>query len=102
MSCGCEDSAILWEFFTNYLSICKGHLRPPPPIITKLYSVKNGNIFKTSTQKKNFNTVHNLIYFYMVFTNKNIITKVYLPLIITEVKNLLSSFEFSYCKYRKG
>ena len=31
MSCGCEDRAILWEFFTNYLSICKGHLRPPLP-----------------------------------------------------------------------
>ena len=38
-----------------------------------------------------FNTVHNLIYFSMVFTNKNrgggtIITKVYLPLTITKVK----------------
>ena len=26
----CEDRAILWSFFTNYLSICKAHLRPPP------------------------------------------------------------------------
>ena len=71
--------------------------------------VKNGHIFKTSTQHFFFNTVHNLIYFSMVFTKKNrggtlcppppIITKVYLPLIITKVNtvesyrtNLLSFF----------
>ena len=52
-----------------------------------------------------FNTVHNLISFSMVFTNKNrggtlcppppIITKVYLPLIITKVKGIVW-YHFQY------
>ena len=88
LSGGCEDRAILWAFFTNYLSICKGHLRPPP-IITKLYSVKNGHIFKTSTKKKN-STQWIILFLFLWFSDsKNIITKVYLPLIITKVKVIL-------------
>ena len=39
--------------------------------ITKLHHVKNGPIFKTTTQKKKIYTVHNLITFSIVFTNKN-------------------------------
>ena len=85
-----------------YLSICNWHIRPPPPIITKLRKVKNRPIFGTTTQRFFFNTVHNLINFSIVFTNKNrgdplsppppppIITKVYLPLIITKVNQFIS------------
>ena len=62
--------------------------------------VKNGPIFKTTTLKK-FNTVHNLISFSMVFTNKNregghfeppppIITKV----VKTREKKIMPSFAF--------
>ena len=53
-------------FSVNSLSA----LKAPTPIITMLYSVKNGHIFKTSTPKKKFNTVHNLISFSMVFITK--------------------------------
>ena len=61
----------IWAFFTYfiYLSVM-GRYNPPPPIKTKLKYVKNANIFKTTTQKKT-NTVHNLITFSIVFTNKN-------------------------------
>ena len=41
---------------------------PPPPIRIKLKSQKNANIFKTTTV---IITVHNLISFSIVFTNKN-------------------------------
>ena len=90
---------MFWDFSRILKTDRKGALKPPPPIITKLYSVKKGHIFKTSTQKK-INTVHNIISFSMVFTNKNrggdtfrpppppIITKVYLPPIITKVKSV--------------
>ena len=39
------------HFSRIYLSICNGHIKPPA-IITKLNYVKNGPIFKTTTQKK--------------------------------------------------
>ena len=45
-----EDRAIFHHFSRIYLSICNGHIRPPP-IITKLRNVKNGPIFKTTTQR---------------------------------------------------
>ena len=69
--------------------------------------IKNGLIFKTTNQIFFFNTVHNLITFSIVFTNKNrgggtlsphplppIITKAYLPPIITKV-NTLDDLTFS-------
>ena len=40
-------------------------------IKTKLNYVKNAHIFKTTTQKIKIITVHNLITFSFVFTNKN-------------------------------
>ena len=58
------------HFSRIYLSIYNGHIRPPPAIITKLNYVKNGPIFKTTTQFF-FNTVHYLITFSIVVTNKN-------------------------------
>ena len=73
---------IFHEFiYPNYLSISR-------------ITWKNGLIFKTTNQKKNFNTVHNLVTFSIVFKNKNrggqfepppIKIKVYLPPIITKV-----------------
>ena len=46
-----EDGAIFHHFSRIYISICNGHIKPPP-IITKLNYVKNVPIFKTTTQKK--------------------------------------------------
>ena len=90
LSGGCEDRPISWAFSRIYRSKLSIYLQN---------YVKNGLIFKTTNQKKKkkINTVHNLITFSIVFTNKNrggghvvsIITKVYLPLIIAKVKRLL-------------
>ena len=56
---GCEDRDILWAFFMNLSIYLQNY-------------VKNGLIFKTINQRNFFfNTVHNLISFSMVFTNKN-------------------------------
>ena len=60
-----EDMGIFHVFI--YLSVmdrCN-----PPPIKTKLKYVKNARIYKTTNLKKIY-TVHNLITFSIVFTNK--------------------------------
>mgnify|MGYP001284833861 CR=1 FL=1 len=57
---GCEDNGHFSRFFCSKLSIYLQNY------------VKNGLIFKTANQIIFFfNTVHNLITFSMVFTNKN-------------------------------
>ena len=78
---------------------------------------KNGPIFKTTNQNFFFNTVHDLITFSMVFTNKNgggalwapppLLTKVYLLPIITKVKQPILENAWAFkafccgCPYEK-
>ena len=56
----------IWVFFTNLLWIDI----TPLPIKTKFKYVKNVHIFKATTKK--INTVHNLITFSIIFTNKTL------------------------------
>ena len=60
---GCEDRPLLWAFFTN-LSLETIYLSP---------ELREKWRYLSNYQSKNFffNTVHNLITFSMVFTNKN-------------------------------
>ena len=62
LSGGCEDRDILWEFFTN-LSIETTYLSPELREKWPYLQNYQSNFF--------FNTVHNLITFSIVFTNKN-------------------------------
>ena len=118
LSGGFEDMAILYVIQLSYDggggSLCPSlfiyylskNLSPrPKPILSHimgifhefiyriylLYYVNNGLIFKTTTQKKKINTVHNLTPFSIVFTNKNmwalsIITRSFKHDIISKVK----------------
>ena len=61
-----------------YLSICNGHIRPPP-IKTKLKTMKNGPIFKTRTRNFFFSTQCIILLLFLRFSLTKYVGGAYKP-----------------------